>query len=184
MRRPFGCGKSIALALVLASVLLASQASAQYGGGSYMGSGSKNKVILSWKAMVGVATPFTGATNAIRGTPGDDLPWIVSKSAKGSLTNKGRLTISIKGLVFPAEPPVPAELQGINDEAEFRARVSCLSVDGDAVVESDVTTQGFAATPKGNAKIKAQVTLPQPCIAPIVLILGADEDVWFATTGY
>jgi hypothetical protein len=177
MRRFIG----LTFALALAVGFLASPASAQYGGG--MGGGSKNKVILSFKTMYGVNGPFIGATNAIRGVEGDELPWIV-KSAKGSLTSKGKLSIQVKGLVFPDAPGVPDELKGINDEPEFRAIVSCLTVDAGTVVESNMITEGFPANTKGNSKIKAQVAIPQPCVAPIVFIVGADEELWFVTTGY
>ena len=170
----------LAIALV-AAVVTASPARAQYGGGG-MG-GSKGRVILSFSGMYGVNGPFIGATNAIRGVDGDELPWIV-KSAKGSLTSSGKLSINIKGLVFPAAVGVPPELQGTNDEPAFRAIVSCLAVNGAAVVENNQITQGFPATTTGNAKIKAQLTLPQPCVAPIVFIVGADEELWFVTTGF
>ena len=57
-------------------------------------------------------------------------------------------------------------------------------MNGTAVVETNVISQGFPANMKGNAKIKAQLMLPQPCVAPIVFIIGADEELWFATTGF
>jgi hypothetical protein len=177
MRRFIG----LVFTLALAAGLMGSPASAQYGGGG--SGGSKKGVILSFKTMYGVNGPFIGATNAIRGVSGDELPWIV-KSAKGSLTSRGKLTISVKGLVFPAVVGVPEELQGINDEPAFRAIVSCLTVTDGNVVESNVITSGFPANMKGNSKIKAQLTLPQPCVAPIVFIVGADEELWFVTTGY
>lgn len=170
----------MAIAALVATAITSSTASAQYGGG---GTGGSKKKILSFNSMYGVNGPFIGAVNAIRGIDGDSLPWVV-KSAKGTLTSGGKLTISVKGLVFPAAVGVPPELQGINDEPEFRAIVSCLAVNGAAVEESNVITQGFPASSKGNAKIKAQLTLPQPCVAPIVFIVGADEELWFVTTGY
>lgn len=157
--------------LSFAAVLVASQASAQYGGGG--GMGSKSGALLSFKTMYGVNGPFLGATNPVRGVDGDADAWFV-KSAKGTLTSNGKLNINVKGLVLPS---------GTNDAAEFRALVSCLTVNGANVVEDNVVTQGFAANTKGNAKIKAQLTLPQPCLAPIVMILPGDEDVWFAMTG-
>jgi hypothetical protein len=171
----------LAIAALVVTAITYSTASAQYGGGGGMG-GSKRK-ILSFSSMYGVNGPFVGATNAIRGVEGDSLPWVV-KSAKGTLTSGGKLTVSVKGVVFAAAVGVPPELQGINDEPEFRAIVSCLAVNGAAVEESNVITQGFPANAKGNAKIKAQVTLPQPCVAPIVFIVGADEELWFAATGF
>lgn len=178
MRRFIG----IAIALSLAVGLTSSRASGGYGGG-YSMSSNKGAVIVSFKTMYGVGGPFLGVANSVRGVPGDELPWIV-KSAKGSLTSKGKLSITVKGLVFPDDPSVPPELRGINDETEFRALVSCLTVEGGTVIENNLITPGFAASAKGNAKIKAMVNLPQPCLAPIVMILGGDEDKWFAATGF
>lgn len=178
MRRIAG----FALAISLVAVLLTGHASGQYGGGG-MGGGSKGKGILAFKTMYGVGGPFLGAVNPVRGVNGDLLPWIV-KSAKGTLTSRGKLSINVKGLVFPDDPSVPPELRGINDDDHFRALVSCLTVNGDAVVETNVTTEAFPASMKGNAKIKAQLSLPQPCVAPVVFILGGDEDVWFLASGY
>jgi len=164
---------AIQLVLSFAAVLVAGQASAQYGGGGG-GVGSKAPTILSFKTMYGVNGPFLGATNPVRGVDGDADIWLL-KSAKGSLTSSGKLSIDVKGLVLPT---------GLNDAPEFRALVSCLAVNGGNVVETNVMTNGFPANEKGNSKIKAQLTLPQPCLAPIVMILPGDEVVWFAMTGH
>src|SRR5262245_38943289 len=157
--------------LSFAAALVAGQASAQYGGGG--GMAAKGSTILSFKTMYGVNGPFLGTTNPVRGVNGDADIWLL-KSAKGSLNSTGKLSIDVKGLVLPT---------GMNDSPEFRALVSCLAVNGSDVVETNVVTQGFPANTKGNAKIKAVVSLPQPCLAPIVMILAGDEDVWFAMTG-
>ena len=166
---------SFVFTLVLTLGFAASQASAQMGGGygGGGGSGGKNHVILQFQSMYGVNGPFLGAANAVRGVPGDAEAWFL-KSIKGNLSSSGKLNISVKGLVLP---------NGTNDAAEFRALVSCLAVDGVNVVETNVMTDGFPANTKGNAKIKAQLSIPNPCVAPIVMILPGDEDVWFAMTG-
>ena len=48
----------------------------------------------------------------------------------------------------------------------------------------NVTTEGFAATPFGDSDIDAQITLPNPCVAPIVFVLSGSEDKWFAVVGF
>jgi hypothetical protein len=35
----------------------------------------------------------------------------------------------------------------------------------------------------GNAEIEAQLTLPQPCIAPLIFVTSPGG-AWFAATGY
>jgi len=167
--------KKLAIALIAAATSLAAFHSAQAA-----------DEILHFTTMVGVDGGFV--KYRIRGVQGDELPWEVA-SAIGSLTSDGHLLISIKGLVFPDKPSVPAKLRGINDEPEFRALVSCLSDEGkgngnhDKVVTVNIPTVGFPATRSGDATIDTQVTLPHYCVAPVIFILSGSEDHWFAVTG-
>jgi hypothetical protein len=139
--------------------------------------------ILTFETMYGVDGPFVGDQNPIRSIPGDELPWVIRR-AHGFLKTNGRLTIHVRGLVFKDDPSVPPALRGINDEATFRGLVSCLTEKGDKVVEKNVLTEGFPATKSGNADILAKIKLPQPCVAPIIMVLAGSEDKWFAVTGF
>jgi hypothetical protein len=94
------------------------------------------------------------------------------------------LEILVRGLVFKNDPSVPPELRGQNDEDEFRALASCLTEEGDAVVTKNVITAGFPATTNGDSFIKATIELPNPCVAPIIMVLAGSEDKWFAVTGF
>ena len=139
--------------------------------------------VLSFNTMYAVDGPFLGSANPINGVEGDDLPWVIA-AAHGSLTSKGHLKVDVKGLVFSDDDKVPPELQGINDEREFRALVSCLTETKDEqVIQVAVETEGFPATIDGNSSIDAQIELPDPCIAPVVFVLAGSEDKWFAVTG-
>lgn len=172
------------LCLALAS-LLATPASAGMGMG---GKGNHHKheprLLVAWKSMYGVDGPFVGDANKVRGVQGDELPWEIEKSAKGFLTTSGRLVIDVHGLVFKVDPSVPPEIQGTNDETAFRGLVSCLTEEGDSVVEKNVVTAGFPANTHGDSFINAQVELPNPCVAPVVMVLAGSEDKWFAITGF
>jgi hypothetical protein len=150
------------------------------------------KTILAFKTMYGVDGPFVGDANPIRDVNGDELPWEITKAVgkldivkldkKGHL--KGFLKILVRGLVFKDDPSVPPELRGKNDEKEFRGLVSCLTEEGANVVEANVITKGFPATKSGDSIIKAKVELPNPCVAPIIMVLAGSEDKWFAVTGF
>ena len=138
-------------------------------------------VFLTFENMYAVDGPFITpegfADPNIRGVPGDYQAWKINKFIKGRLFNNGRLVIQVRGLVFPNAP---------NDEDNFRALVSCLTEDGDQIATVNVTTAGFPTGPAGNAVINAKLQLPNPCVAPIVMILNGDPaegDVWFAVTG-
>jgi len=150
--------------------------------GRHEGNRHEGGTLVSFDTMYGVDGPFIGDAFAIRGIPGDELPWDI-REANGSLDTDGHLTIKVKGLVFKDEPEVPPELRGINDETEFRGAVSCWTEEGDQVTTVNVITEGFHATPSGNASIRATVSLPNPCVAPIIMVLAGSEDKWFAVAG-
>lgn len=145
--------------------------------------GEQSHTLLAFHSMYGVDGPFVGDAFPLRGFPGDELPWTI-KSAVGRLDTDGHLTIRIRGLVFTDDEVVPPELRGINDEPTFRAAVSCTTEKGDSVVRRKVITEPFPATPSGNSSIRATVELPNPCVAPTVLILAGSEDKWFAVVGF
>lgn len=140
---------------------------------------AKDPKILEFDTMVGLPQAFTGTQNPIRGINGGGLPWTLT-SASGELKANGRLEVKVTGLVFAAGPNT-----GSNTVANFRAIVSCLKADG--TVENVMTgnfpaTLGPAISGGGNAKIEADLTLPQPCIAPIVFVTSPGG-AWFAATG-
>lgn len=147
-------------------------------------SGHGRKTILSFRTMYGVDGPFVGDANPVRDVIGDELPWTIAGFVRGDLDNRGHLTIFVRGLVFADDPLVPPELVGTNDEPEFRGLVSCLTEVGDAVETQNVVTDGFPADVHGNSFIHATIELPNPCVAPIVMILAGSEDKWFAMTGF
>jgi hypothetical protein len=141
------------------------------------------QTLLFFGTMYGVDGPFLGDANRIRGVEGDEAPWVIAKFIRGRLGTDGDLRIRVRGLVFKDDPSVPPELRGKNDEEQFRGLVSCLTEQGDQVVEANVVTQGFKATPDGDSNIDAKLALPNPCVAPIVFVLAGSEDKWFAVTG-
>jgi hypothetical protein len=147
--------------------------------------------LLQFNTMVGVPRPYTGAANAIRGIPGGGLPWVI-EFASGKVSPEGEVNVLVKGLVFdPNDPDVIARgLAGINTVPNFKAIVSCLSKDSAGnPITVNVSTGLFPADSAGNAQIKDTVSLPQPCIAPIVFVTSPASATnptgsWFAATGY
>ena len=167
----------------LSLALVSSWAAASGADQGNRGRQHRPQLIVAFRTMYGVDGPFLGSTNEIRDVEGDDLPWVV-RSARGSLDSTGHLRIQVRGLVFADDPLVPPELVGTNDDDEFRGLVSCLTEVGDTVTTQNVATKGFPATPTGDSNIDAHVDLPNPCVAPIVFVLGGDEDKWFAVMGF
>jgi hypothetical protein len=138
------------------------------------------RTVLAFHSMFGVDGAFVEEENAIRGVPGDEDPWAIDR-AIGRLDSNGNLMILVRGLVF--EDNDDPDLIGKNDEAEFRGLVSCLTEENGEVEEANVTTEGFPATESGDSFIHAKIELPNPCVAPIVMVLAGSEDKWFSITG-
>jgi hypothetical protein len=151
------------------------------------------QTVLHFTTMAGVDDAFINNT-VVRGVKGDELPWDVG-TVDGTLSSDGHLQLNVTGIVFSDDPRVPPELRGINDEDEFRGVVSCLTNRADSsgddspgrghgqVVTKNIFTEGFPATRSGNSNIDANVTLPNPCVAPIVFVAAGSENKWFAVTG-
>jgi hypothetical protein len=136
--------------------------------------------ILEFDAMATVTEPFTGSAHPIRGLSGGGLPWQIDRG-RGELGSDGRLEITVRGLVLARRDPVPPAMQGTNPVAQFRGAVNCLTPAAPDTGET-VLTDPVATTPEGNARIEARLTLPTPCIAPLVFVTSP-ANAWFATTG-
>jgi hypothetical protein len=165
---------SIGVLLALLTAILGLQAAAVTAK-----SGDSSPEILKWQTMVGVQGAFVGATNPIRNVPGGGIAWALA-SGHGSLTADGHIQVKVEGLVLAGGANA-----GSNPIGTFRAIVSCLASDGTVQnVQTDpfTATTGPASAGGGNAKIEADLVLPDPCIAPIVFVTSPTGS-WFASTG-
>lgn len=147
-------------------------------------SADKSKV-LEFNTMVGVPRPYTGPDNPIRGVAGGGLPWVI-EFGKGELSPNGDVEVVVKGLVFDPNDQIVIDrgLAGINTIPNFKVVVSCLSKDADGNPTTvNVSTGLFPADTAGNSYIEDTVSLPSPCIAPI-LFVTSPGGAWFASTGY
>ena len=106
-------------------------------------------------------------------------------SANGELKANGKIEVNVRGLVIDPNDPaaIAAGRAGTNPSPSFIAIVRCLSKDAvGAATTVNVQTKPFPATSNGNSKIEDTVSLPQPCIAPIIFV-ASPGGAWFAATG-
>jgi len=137
--------------------------------------------ILRADTLAGVSGPFVGTANPatnnpIRGINGGGLPWSIAEG-KVVLGADGSLVVKVEGLVLAS-----GSLTGTNPIAQFKAIVSCLTIDGTSAATTNISTGLFPATTSGDSKIESTVTLPSPCFAPIVFVTSPGGS-WFAVTG-
>ena len=138
---------------------------------------------VQFQTMVGDHGTFVGTPGTVRGVPAAGLPWMIG-SVQGDLDQDGELTIDIHGLVLADSASVPPSLRGTNPVPFFAAIVSCTTSAAGMVTTANVTTADFAATiPGGDAQIDQRLSLPHPCIAPVVLVTAPGGSAWFAVTG-
>lgn len=143
------------------------------------------KVLTAFNAMYGVDGPFVGSANPVRGVPGDGLPWESPSVVDGKLTSDGLLILVVRGLVLGNDDVVPENLRLTNPDKTFRGLVSCLTEDEEAGTTpvANVVTKPFKADAKGNSIIVEKLELPNPCVAPVVMVLAGTRDQWFAMSG-
>src|SRR5260221_212607 len=166
----------IALAgILLVTLLPVTSAAASEGG-------SQRDVLQFDKAFANVS-PFIGPAGAISGVPAAGLPWHINGEVRGDLDANGQLSVDVDGLVLANDPSVPANLRGTNPVPAFAAAVTCRTDSNGAVVTTLTTTANFPATPQGNARIRATLALPSPCVTPYVFVTSPNGGVWFAVTG-
>jgi hypothetical protein len=174
--------RSLHLVASLGSAIALAFTAAHSANGASSPKRAPTRTLLAFNSMFGVDAPFLGNTNPVHGFNGDTEPWSI-RNGTGTLDTDGNLAVLIKGLVF-SDNPDPTRI-GKNDEEEFRAVVVCTTVqsDGTTVTESSVTTPGFHADGSGNAVIRSRVELPDPCLEPVVLVIGGESE-WLAMTGF
>jgi len=167
---------AVVLVLILSTVLYSGMATS---------AAAKSSNIMEFGTMVSVTRPYTGATNAIRGISGGGLPWVI-RFAQGELNTSGKLEVMVKGLVLDPNDPavIAAGLAGKNPFTNFKAIVSCLSKDaGGNPITTNVSTDLFPASATGDSNIETTISLPSPCIAPIIFVTNPGG-AWFASTGF
>jgi hypothetical protein len=139
--------------------------------------------VLQFDTAFANVSPFIGAAGTISGVIAAPLPWHIDREVRGDLDANGELSIDVDGLVLANDPSVPANLRGTNPVPDFAGVVTCRTASNGAVVTTRTTTANFPATPQGNARIRATLALPSPCVTPYVFVTSPNGGVWFAVTG-
>lgn len=81
-------------------------------------------------------------------------PWVVDHNSSVRVRDDGRVDVKIRGLVIPGRG---------NPVANVVATVVC---NGGAMV----STPAAGLSPEGDGRIRADLDLPEPCLAPAVLV--------------
>ncbi len=120
-------------------------------------------------SMTGIQT----GGQTLLGVKGGGLPWVLDRG-DAHLFADGRLDVSVRHLVLAA-----GGAAGTNPIPTGRAIVACNG--GADIVMTDLVPYST----DGNATVDAKVSLPSPCLAPVVFFAGqtGNGPLWFAVTG-
>ena len=106
------------------------------------------------------------------------------KSGEAQLDSDGKLKVEVKNLVLN-DSTVPPDVNGTADGvSQVVASLVCSGGGGASVAAQ---TELVPLSKSGDAKIRATVTLPKSCIAPIVIIREFYDGKiggWLAATGF
>ena len=125
----------------------------------------------------------------IRGVTAAGAPWFVKKGTI-KLDQNGRLIVRVKGLLIDAGAlangdPVPANLIGTTGGVlTVHAALTC-GGPGNGVPFTITTTDAVGLDSKGDFEIDAEVSIPDVCAQPIVLIRTGTPDApggWIAAS--
>jgi hypothetical protein len=98
-----------------------------------------------------------GAT--IAGVASGGAPWVVRRGI-AVLTDEGRLSVDVRGLVLPSVNNTAGPITGV------AASVICANT----VIATSNTAN---LTSAGDAEIHAKLSVPQPCVGAVVLVRAA-----------
>lgn len=101
--------------------------------------------------------PPAGTGRTLFGVAPGGAPWVVDHDSSVRVRDDGRLDVKIRGLVIPGRG---------NPVARVAATVVC---NGGGVGQT-VSTPAADLSPEGDGRIRADLTLPEPCLAPAVLV--------------
>lgn len=171
-------GAALATALAASAVVVGTGAASAGSGAASAGSG-EGAPVLRVRDWVGVPLAYTGDRAPIRARNGGGLPWSLER-ADVRLSADGAVRVDVRGLVLADEAPVPVERRGVNPAPAFGVVLSCQTVVAGAATVQDLVSPTFPATPTGDARATVQLgELPEPCLAPVVFLTGANG-AWFA----
>jgi hypothetical protein len=142
--------------------------------------GDNGRELFEFHSLTAVVPPFTGPANPIRGIGGAGAPWKID-SGRAELKGNGRLEVRVRGLVLVSN--------GTNPIANFSSILSCQSKDAaGAPTIVNLVAATAPATATGDSDLEGKVTLPSPCIAPIVFVAipatATAPARWLAVSGF
>jgi hypothetical protein len=125
-----------------------------------------------------------GANRPVRTVSSGGVPWVISAGSDIRLSGDGRLRADVRGLLITG---TGTGLDGTTGPVhQVAALVTCTNpASGDAGAPSMVATTAVPLSAAGNARIDQTVSVPGPCIAPVVLVLAnSASGPWIAASGF
>jgi hypothetical protein len=145
--------KLLAAFIVVAATVFVAAAAADHGGrGDHHGHGHGRAILRD--RLVGSVPDDP----AIHGVLAGNVPW--DGGARASLDRRGRFELRVRGLV----------ITGMGNPGPVTTVSASLFCAPDTVTTPAFTTGSVPLSQHGNARIRAHVTVPDRCLAPVLLV--------------
>ena len=102
------------------------------------------------------ATPIAAGGPVVFDVAPGGVPWVADRNSSIRVERDGDVRIKVRGLVIPGRTPG-------NPLPTLVASLVC----NGGVVDS---TDPVAFSPEGDARIRQELTVPEPCVAPVILL--------------
>ena len=127
-------------------------------------------------SLLGLPAAFKMSTGVlVRGVGGGGAPWVVAEG-EAELDSDGDLEVEVEGLLITGTGG--AADGTIGSVTDVAASLTC---EGAGVV---ATTGVFPLSAAGDAEIEDEITIPSPCVGPIILIRIGATGHWIAASGF
>ena len=144
--------KLLAVATAAAAAGFTAGAAADHGGGDH-GDRDHGRNVLSARLVGSLPND-----PAIHGVLPGNVPW--QGGARATLNRRGRFELRVRGLVIP----------GMGNPGPVTSISASLFCAPDSVTTPAFTTGSVPLSAHGNARIRAHVTVPNRCLAPVLLV--------------
>jgi hypothetical protein len=160
--------KLLAAASVFAAMVFVTAAAADHGGrGEHHGRGH-GRTILQAKLVGSIPSD-----PAIHGVLAGNVPW--DGGARATLDRRGRFDLRVRGLV----------ITGMGNPGPVTSISASLFCAPDSNATPAFTTDSVPLSMRGNARIREHVTVPDRCLAPVLLVHpNGNTSRYIAATGF
>jgi hypothetical protein len=167
-------GRAIVVGVTLMTLLLATAVTAEAASTTAASGEQARHGVLLRSGLIGRPVDIN---LAIRHVPAGAVPWTLRRGST-FVNAAGQFSLTVRGLLITG---TNTSLDGTT--GPVTSVIPTLTCRG--MPPMLVSTPPIPLSPEGDAQVHGRITIPTPCLAPIVLVrANIGDDPWIATSGF